>query len=221
MGVHFQVNPPPLVFGDLYDFVELTADASGYGPCKLETWVWQLWQLQRKIVSEWQLPVSLRHMLLAKMTSLDSCYSRSQSTFKKGDVHSSSNKQIFKLQFRCHINFKHNQSIIKAYHKFRIWFISYHYLHHLLYKYLEIKLSKPMWIYLHEMSWSNMSRGIRLREKNQPPESPERKRELFWELLQEKERPNLLPWNSIFLRSTNVLHENCLKKTVEMLTSNT
>lgn len=171
MGVHFQVNPPPLVFGDLYDFVELTADASGYGPCKLETWVWQLWQLQRKIVSEWQLPVSLRHMLLAKMTSLDSCYSRSQSTFKKGDVHSSSNKQIFKLQFRCHINFKHNQSIIKAYHKFRIWFISYHYLHHLLYKYLEIKLSKPMWIYLHEMSWSNMSRGIRLREKNQPPES--------------------------------------------------
>ena len=123
MGVHFQVNPPPLVFGDLYDFVELTADASGYGPCKLETWVWQLWQLQRKIVSEWQLPVSLRHMLLAKMTSLDSCYSRSQSTFKKGDVHSSSNKQIFKLQFRCHINFKHNQSIIKALSKHIIDFI--------------------------------------------------------------------------------------------------
>lgn len=219
MGVHFQVNPPPLVFGDLYDFVELTADASGYGPCKLETWVWQLWQLQRKIVSEWQLPVSLRHMLLAKMTSLDSCYSRSQSTFKKGDVHSSSNKQIFKLQFRCHINFKHNQSIIKAYHRFHIWFISYYYLHHIYIFGNQVKQTNanlPTWNELVEHE-----PGIRLREKNQPPESPERKRELFWELLQEKERPNLLPWNSIFLRSTNVLHENCLKKTVEMLTSNT
>lgn len=65
-------------------------------------------------------------------------------------------------------------NIIKALSKHIIDFIYdlYHITICIICKYLEIKLSKPMWIYLHEMSWSNMSRGIRLREQKSTPWIP-------------------------------------------------
>ena len=74
-------------------------------------------------------------------------------------------------------------------------------------KYLEITLSKPN---VNLPTWNELAKNEPRNSsswKNQPPEG---KRELFWELLQEKERPNLLPWNSIFLRSTNIGWRCCL-----------
>lgn len=61
-------------------------------------------------------------------------------------------------------------NIIKALSKHIIDFIYdlYHITICIICKYLEIKLSKPMWIYLHEMSWSNMSREFVFVKKINP-----------------------------------------------------
>lgn len=61
-------------------------------------------------------------------------------------------------------------NIIKALSKHIIDFIYdlYHITICIICKYLEIKLSKPMRIYLHEMSWSNMSREFVFVKKINP-----------------------------------------------------